>query len=138
MKKLTYFFLAVGIVLLAACTATVTVKPSEKAAGTYTGPFTFSGDTNTYTGTTAVSANGDNAVNMNMTCPPYPAIAVTSVNVTLSGDIVTFAYSSTSTTDGTVIAVNGTVTISTKTLNYGATLYFLAGNQTVGFSGTKP
>lgn len=129
MKNIKTLFVLASIVLMASC-----MKASEKATGNYTGNYTIGSN---YSGTTAVTQSGDN-VNMDLVCS---SLAINSsalgVTVTLSGEDVTFSYSSSTTTIGEVKAIAGT--LSSKTLNFTWTIS-LGGASTVAgsFSGTKP
>jgi len=102
MKKLSFLFLAAGLLFLASCQ-----KASEKAAGTYNGNFTLF---STYQGTTSIVTSGDN-VNVTMTVPSMSITGVANgVTATMSGENVAITYSSTSTTDGDITALSGTLT----------------------------
>ncbi len=102
MKKLKSLFIIAGIALLASC-----AKPSEKAAGTYNGDATV--NSSTYPCTTIVTADGDNKTNVQATANSV-TYTVNGVNVTLNNDVVTFTYSSNTTTSQEVTSVTGTVT----------------------------
>lgn len=129
MKNFKTLFAIAGIVLLASC-----AKASEKATGNYTGNYTIGSN---YSGTTAVTQSGDN-VNMDLVCS---SLAINSsalgVTVALSGDNVTFTFSSSTTTAGEVKAISGTLTDKTLTFTWTISL---GGASTVAgsFSGTKP
>lgn len=125
-----------GVAFLASCQpAAVPPTASEKSVGTYNGTFSATGiDT---TGSVVVVANGDDMVNMTLSCPMFPpGSSINGVHATLNGDNVNFSFSSSSTTDGTVINLN-TPTLTGNTLAFGMTVYFAAGNQIFGFSGQK-
>jgi hypothetical protein len=128
MKKLKSLFVIAGIIALASC-----VKPSEKASGNYNGTATvLSTD---YSGTTGVTANGDDKVNITTTANSVTYTA-NGVSASLSNDVVTLTYSSTTTTAYEVTALSGNVT--NNTLNYTATV--MVSNPfttTVVFTGTK-
>ena len=102
MKKLTYLLLVAGVAMLASCT-----KPSDKAKGTYTGNATI--NSTQYSCVTTVTANGDDKADISATSNSI-TYAVSGVGLTLSNDVVTFAYSSNTTTSNDVKAVAGTVT----------------------------
>ncbi len=128
MKKIQLFLIAGFLLVLASC-----AKPSEKAAGTYNGTATV--NSTNYAGTCTVTANGDNMVNMTMTANSV-TYSVNGVSASLSNDVVTFSYTSSSTTSGDIVAVSGNVTGNTITL----AITIMLSNPTtypVSFSGTK-
>ena len=93
---------AVVVLVMASC-----AKPSEKAAGTYNGNAVVNGST--YSCTTIVTANGDDKANIQATANSI-TYSVDGVSLTLNNDVVTFTYTSNTTTSNEVTAVTGTVT----------------------------
>src|SRR5688572_4715178 len=102
MKKLTYFMVAAVVLVMASC-----AKPSEKAAGTYNGNANI--NSTDYACVTTVTADGDNKANISATANST-TYNVNGVSLTLNNDVVTFSYTSNTTTSGEATAVNGTVT----------------------------
>jgi len=110
MKKLTYLFLAAGILFMASCQ-----KPSEKSAGTYNGNYTVFSN---YSGTAVIGASGDNT-NWTMSIPSMSLTGTANgVSTTASGDNVAFSFSSSSTTDGDITAIAGTLTGSNLSFSF--------------------
>lgn len=128
MKKLTYLFLAAGILFMASCQ-----KPSEKSAGTYNGNYTVI--TTNYSGSATIAASGDNT-NWNMAIPSMLITgAASGVTTTASGDNVAFTFTSSSTTDGDITSIAGSLVGNTLTFSFTVR----AGGFPVSgsFSGTK-
>lgn len=127
MKKLTYLLLAVGVIFMASCQ-----KPSEKAAGTYNGNYTVG--TN-YSGTAAIVASDDNT-NWTMDIPSMSVTgSANGVTTTASGDNVTFSYTYSSTTDGDITSITGTLTDNNLTFTFVVRAF---GNNVAGsFAGSK-
>jgi multidrug efflux pump subunit AcrB len=110
MKLIKSLFVIAGITALASC-----AKPSEKAAGTYNGTAVV--NSTSYSGTSIVTANGDNKVNIQTTANSV-TYTVNDVNVSLSNDVASFTYTSSTTTSGAVTALTGNVTGNNITLAY--------------------
>ena len=128
MKKLTYLLLAVGVIFMASCQ-----KPSEKAAGNYDGNYTVG---TAYAGTAVLTASGDNT-NWTMNIPSMSVTGTASgVTTTASGDNVTFAYTSSSTTDGDITSISGTLTGNNLTFTF--TVRAFGGSVGGTFAGSKP
>lgn len=129
MKKMKFLMVALGIIFMASC-----VKAGEKAKGNYSGNYTVGSQ---YTGSANVATATDETVNINLICS---ALSVNSnangVTVALSGDNVTFTYSSSTTTAGQMISISGTLTGSSLTFTWTMSL---GGSNTVSgsFTGTK-
>lgn len=105
MKKLGLFLFIAGVVGLTSC-----VKPNEKAIGTYTGTYTVSGASSGNSGTCTVTASGDDKVNFAITSGGFSA-SVTNIGVAINGNVSTFtSYTSSSTTNGDITALAGSVT----------------------------
>jgi multidrug efflux pump subunit AcrB len=128
MKLIKSLFVIAGITALASC-----AKPSEKAAGTYNGTAVV--NSTSYSGTSIVTANGDNKVNIQTTANSV-TYTVNDVNVSLSNDVASFTYTSSTTTSGAVTALTGNVTGNNITLAY---TIMLANPITypIAFTGTK-
>lgn len=128
MKLIKSLFVIAGITTLASC-----AKPSEKAAGTYNGTAVV--NSTSYSGTSIVTANGDNKVNIQTTANSV-TYTVNDVNVSLSNDVASFTYTSSTTTSGAVTALTGNVTGNNITLAY---TIMLANPITypIAFTGTK-
>ena len=120
--------LAIGLIVMASCQ-----KASEKAAGNYTGSYIIL--SNTYSGTANAITSGDN-VNLTLAVPSFGiASTANGVTATNSGDNVSLAFSITSTTNGTITSISGTLT--GKSLAFSFT-YYSSGSISGTFSGTKP
>lgn len=117
------------MVALASC-----VKPGEKAAGNYSGNYTF---VTNYTGTANVTTSTDETVNMDLDCPGLSVNALANgVVVAMDGENVTFSYSSTTTTAGEIISISGTLIGNNLTFSWVISLG--GSNQVAGtFAGSK-
>lgn len=102
MKTLRSLFVIAGIAALASC-----ATPSSKAVGTYNGTATI--NSTGYPGVATVTADGDNKVNVQITANSVTYNA-TGVTASLSNDVVTFTYTSTTTTSNELTSLSGNVT----------------------------
>lgn len=108
MKKLAYLFLAVGVIVLASCETA-----SKKSEGTYNGNAVV--NSTSYSGTCTVTANGDDKVNVQITANSVTYNA-TGVSASLSNDVVTFTYTSATTTSNELTQLSGNLTGNTISL----------------------
>lgn len=102
MKNLKTLLVIAGIAVLASC-----ATPSSKAIGSYNGTAVVG--SNSYSGTVSVTANGDNAVNILATANST-SYAANNVTATLSNDVVSLTYTSSTTVTNEITALSGTVT----------------------------
>ncbi len=119
--------MAAGILFMASCQ-----KPSEKAAGTFNGNYTV---LTAFSGSAVIATSGDNT-NWTMSIPSMGINGTANgVSTTASGDNVAFTYSSSSTTDGDITAIAGTLT--GNDLSFSFTVRAGGGPVSGTFAGTK-
>ena len=131
MKKLTYLFLAIGVMVLASCETA-----SKKSEGTYTGTHSIPG-VGSQSGTVVATSSGDQSVNLNLICSAASMNTNASgVTATLSNDNVTYSVTGTGTNNYDVLSVSGSLVDKTLTISY--TVYYTGVGIGCTFTGTKP
>lgn len=137
MKKMKFLIIAVGIIAMASCTSAV-----EKAAGNYNGNYAID-STSTYpvsgtvvSGSINVTKVSNTQINMLLVCnSPSLTDASNGINVTTSGDVVSFNYSNPTTTEYDMLSLDGTISGNSITVN--GVMYMSGGNGVGTFTGTK-
>lgn len=106
MKKISIILICF-IAILTSC-----VKAEEKAAGNYDGTFTAGSN---FDGTANVTATGEEITSIVLDCPSLFTSTANGVTTTIDGEIITLQFSTTSSTPGAILELNGN--ISNKTMN---------------------